>query len=282
MQPVEIHATCQSTQWRSETLIHAIERSERVGELSLEDHRNILRALPSLLSRARALFPDSDASDNTKTRLVKWQWELRLVGADGAAQTLGEDVYFRQVAPFQELVPLVLEYCRQTGYGAYNRRLWTDDEIPAGTYAILPLVYQDRAAIEHYIEFLRTNDMDHEVEQAGDIEEIVTHHGWCRETARLAIARVVTCCGQGGHEQFSEFVENGLADYLEDGAARAVFLDDIQAEIQVWAGMGNHPRLRETAREQFFEQLRFWTEPFEEVLTSAELARICLRGSGGM
>lgn len=275
MHTLEIHATCQSAQGRSEILTHTIESNQQAGNLSPKEHHNILRALLALLSRARALFPDADApADESKTELVYWQWELRFVDASGTPQTIGEDDYFQQIAPYQELTPLILDYCRHTDHGAYNSRLWTDDELPAGTYAILPLVYQDRAAIDHYIEFLRTNDLEHEVDQAGDIEEIITHHGWCRETARLAIARVITCCGQHGHEQFSEFLEGELSEYLEDPAARAAFLEDIQAEIRVWARMDHHPSLRETAREQYLELLRFWTEPFEEVLTDAELAGI--------
>jgi hypothetical protein len=131
--------------------------------------------------------------------------------------------YIGQCAEFETLHPKMLEYMNAT-YDEKNRdRYWDDPEHQAGTEGIKPLAIRDKKYIATYIEFLYTNDMDHEVAQCGDIAEIVNAHGWCPETLQLMVARATTCCGQHGYEDFLDNYNNnappgiavaGLKDYI--------------------------------------------------------------------
>lgn len=169
MNTIEINATAESLNGTIEHFTRTIERNADINSpethLSLEDHQKLLPILLALITEAKAVFQDPDYPAEPRTTLLRLNWHLRLVAPNGGPQsiqeqTITEHAYFQQAAQFPELTPIILDYCHHTDHGAYDTRLWSNDELPAGTYAILPLVYRDRAAIDHYIEFLRTNDME--------------------------------------------------------------------------------------------------------------------------
>ncbi|MCF6308801.1 MAG: hypothetical protein L3J09_12740, partial [Flavobacteriaceae bacterium] len=120
-----------------------------------------------------------------------------------------------------------------------------------------------------YINFLRSCDLDHEVEQSGDIEKVIEKYGWGEETCRLAIARLVSCGGQFGEEQFKEFLENGLNDYLIMPENRTMFLNNVIREFneaeQIIRYASYYPK------DQYLSDVEMWVEFFEVVLTEKEM-----------
>jgi len=146
--------------------------------------------------------------------------------------------------------------------------LWLNDETPAITYAILALVRKDKKWIPNYIDFLRCCDLDHEVEQSGDIQEIIEKYGWCEEVCRLAIARMVSCAGQHGIEQFDEFLENGLNDYLKALENKTMFFKNV---IQEFNEADKIKRYLSHPKEQYLDNISMWVEFFEVVLTEIEM-----------
>lgn len=149
-----------------------------------------------------------------------------------------------------------------------KKYLYIDDETPAGTYAILALVHKSKNGIADYIDFLRSCDLDHEVNEIENIKEVIEKYGWCEETCRLAITRMVSCAGQHGSEQFEEFLENGLNTYLETQENRILFLKNVLREFneaeQIIRYVG-YPK------EQYLGNTEMWVEFFEVVLTEKEM-----------
>ncbi len=146
--------------------------------------------------------------------------------------------------------------------------LYIDDETPAGTYAALALVHKDKKWIPNYINFLRSCDLDHEVEQSADIQKVIEKHGWCEETCRLAIARLVSCGGQFGEEQFKEFLKNGLNDYLKVSENRIMFLKNVIREFNEADKIN---RYLSYPKEQYLHRISMWVKFFEMVLTEKEM-----------
>ncbi|MCF6351948.1 MAG: hypothetical protein L3J06_02955, partial [Cyclobacteriaceae bacterium] len=119
-----------------------------------------------------------------------------------------------------------------------------------------------------YINFLRSCDLDHEVEQSGDIEKVIEKYGWGEETCRLAIARLVSCGGQFGEEQFKEFIKNGLNDYLKVSENRIMFLKNVIREFNEADKIN---RYLIYPKEQYLHRISMWVKFFEMVLTEKEM-----------
>jgi hypothetical protein len=99
--------------------------------------------------------------------------------------------------------------------------LWSNSECHLGGAVAARLAMRSRAYISLFIEFLETNDLDHEVEQAEQIDRVVEAHGWCPETVALWVGRLGTCAGQHGHEhEWDEVTPAPLANYIAEEPAR--------------------------------------------------------------
>ncbi|MFX3470803.1 tetratricopeptide repeat protein [Leptospira borgpetersenii] len=84
--------------------------------------------------------------------------------------------------------------------------------------------------IENYINFLRSNDLNHEVYQSDDINALVEKWGWCQETLSLMAVRCFR--GQFGTDQFHEMMEAGLSEYLNLPGNMDYFLLRLCEEIK--------------------------------------------------
>lgn len=131
--------------------------------------------------------------------------------------------YIAQAVEFENLHTQMLDYTNRTYNEKKGERFWDNSEHQAGTEGIKPLATRYTKYISTYIEFLYTNDLDHEVAQCGDIADIVNAHDWCEETLRLMVARATSCCGQHGYDDFHDNYVNeapsgiavkGLKDYI--------------------------------------------------------------------
>ncbi|MDH5833417.1 hypothetical protein [Luteimonas kalidii] len=197
-------------------------------------------------------------------------FQLRSVDGDGHAETEWSEAGFcEQAARFESLHPALHAYAVATGNGAHGSRMWADAETPAGTAAMRALVERDRAWIPAYVEFLRSCDMDHEVDQWGDMDAVVERYGWQPDTCALAAARLASCHGQHGEEQFSSWLDAGLREYIDTREGRAAFLAAAEAEFD--ADSPQRRRHLALAREAFCDDADFWLDFFAPVLEEAEL-----------
>ncbi|WP_298956318.1 hypothetical protein [uncultured Nonlabens sp.] len=252
--------------------------------LTEEDCKLILKALITSIEEIKALYPDEKASVrhhhivkyHNNTRLKSFTFEIVFEDKSGSSHTINEYNFFNKAAKHTDLSTLILKYCDITDDGAEGTRIWIMDEYdqgpPAGTYAILALVNQSKKWIPPYIEFLRTNDLDHEVEQMWDIKSIIDKYGWIKETCRLAIARNISCCGQGGTEQFNDFLNNGLSGYLNIDKNRKGFLDFILQEFEEWDAVDF--RLKEGSEKYYKSYIVNTVSNFDKILDEEEINKI--------
>ena len=160
-----------------------------------------------------------------------------------------ETLFFRKAASYKELHSLILKYVDLLiKHSKEEGLLWSHDETPAGTDAIESLVFTDSKYIQKYIEFLRTNDMGHEVNQHYGIGYIIKNHGLNEDTLRLIAVRLGECCGQHGDENLGLLLESTeLAEYLQDERNSENFLKHLTDEFKLLLKKhNNHDDIRET------------------------------------
>ncbi|TYT24930.1 hypothetical protein FZO89_00785 [Luteimonas viscosa] len=221
-----------------------------------------LECLHASLERAKQASDDDGVSS--------FAFQLRSVDGDGNLVAAWSEYEFcEHAARFASLHPALHAYAVATADGAHDDRMWADSETPAGTTAMLALLKRDRAWIPAYVDFLRSCDLDHEVDQWGDMDEVVERYGWQPDTCALAAARLASCHGQHGEEQFSGWLDAGLREYLDTGEGRAGFLAAAKAEFDA-----DGPQMRrnlEMSREAFCDDADFWVDFFAAALDEDEV-----------
>ena len=139
--------------------------------------------------------------------------------------------FFEEVTDYETLYPQLLTYIEATNNGQHDMRIWKNSEEPAGTSAADFLVFKDIKWVSMYIDFLRTNDLDHEVSQGATISDVIEQYGWCDASRRLALARLFSCHGQHGKEQMEELLEDGLSKHLQESKNKALFSKNLLDEL---------------------------------------------------
>ncbi|WBX74179.1 hypothetical protein PG913_02855 [Tenacibaculum pacificus] len=184
--------------------------------------------IETILSELTALIIDL----KKKHKIYQFSFNINLIDENDTSKVLfiDEKALFNEVRKYNTLSSATIKYLKVTDDGEYDSRIWEDCENPLGTEAILSLVSKDKKWMPEYINFLRTCDLDHEVNQGGDMEELIEQYGWNKETCSLAIARLITCCGQHGSEQFEDLLENGLSDYIQEN--KLLFLEKLMEEFK--------------------------------------------------
>ncbi len=186
-------------------------------ELELIDYQNILQSLTTTLT-----------SFIEKGEIYEFNYIIKVIYQEEMVMELidGEMALFEKIVKHKELLEFINKYVNTAANGKYGTRIWEDSETPLGNGAMIALVETDKKYIKNYIDFLRTCDLDHEVSQWGDISDI----GYNSETSELAIARLMSCAGQHGKEQFEDFLENGLETYITEN--KKTFLTALIAETK--------------------------------------------------
>lgn len=255
-----------------------LDKDTEEDQLTEIDLKEILETLIVSVREIKALYPDeqTDVIYHHDSRLACIKFEIILEDHNKILRSFDEQSLFIEAAIHQSLSQLLLDYCRVTDNGEEGTRIWISHEYdegpPAGTHAILALVDQDKKWIPHYIEFLRTNDLDHEVEQLWDIKKIIKKYDWCEETIRLAIARNISCCGQGGRQQFNDLLNDGLKDYLKKEKHKKYFIDSIIKEFQEWDAV--EFRLKDGSKKYYIEYIISYVKHFSPILTEDEINKI--------
>ncbi|PJZ58530.1 hypothetical protein [Leptospira barantonii] len=139
--------------------------------------------------------------------------------------------FYSQAVKQKEFQEPILNYVRKIiDHNRNGSILWSSEEEHAGTRAVMALALFDKTYIKEYIDFLRTNDLDHEVYQSDDIQELIERWGWCEETLSLAAARSFR--GQFGSDQLGEMLSDGLEEYLTKTDSIESFVERICEELR--------------------------------------------------
>lgn len=253
------------------TLVPLADEAEFPGDVGETFCLSVLERLQSTLEQLK------HASADGELYLFGFQLQSLDNGGNVVAEW-SETQFCEHAAGFLALHPALHAYAVATAEGAYDSRIWADSETPAGTAAILALVMRDHRWIPAYVDFLRTCDLDHEVDQWGDMDGIIAKYGWQEDTCALAAARVVSCHGQHGEEQLSSWLETGLRDYLDTAGGRTTFLAAARAEFDA-----DSPQMREKltmSRESFCDDADFWLDFFAPALDEPELEALRLHAHG--
>jgi hypothetical protein len=205
-------------------------------------------------------------------------WSFGLEQAD--TPPVQEHAVYTQAAAFADLHGLIHALVRATAKGAHGHRPWADDETPTGAAGASALALADRRWIPAYLQYLRECDLDHEVDQAGELDAIIAAYGWSQDTCALAAARLGGCAGQWGQEQVEGWREEGLDDYLETSAGRQAFLAAVRGELE-WL-LPDPPPDRADGRDRacFDSDVDCLIESLESCLEPAELEALRLHADG--
>ncbi|WP_299442465.1 hypothetical protein [uncultured Aquimarina sp.] len=249
------------------------------SQLTEVDLKNALQTIITSVREIKKLYPDeqADVMYHNDNRLEQIKFQIKINEKDNNSYSLEEESFFNKVAEYDSLSLLILDYCQVTDNGEEGTRVWIPENDsyvshPVGTYAILALVNQDKKWIPKYIEFLRTNDLDHEVEQMWHIKEIIEKYNWCEETCRLAIARNISCCGQEGRQQFRSLMTEGLEEYLKKEENRTVFFDNVLREFQEWDAV--EFRLKDGSKKHYLDYVVSNVKKFKTALTENQINKI--------
>ena len=184
-----------------------------------------------------------------------------VVGNTGEAKWKTERVVAREAIRYPELHGLLRQLVdRIARYNGMNiSPLWANDEEHAGAGPARELALAGEADIGRYIQYLVTNDLNHEVNQWDDIEAILQKWGIGQNTYPLIVARWFAP-GQHGQEQMQKHLV-ALKENFRDAAERDIFL----AECARWAA--THGVDKEEVNDllsELFEEVQYWEEYEEE------------------
>ena len=250
-----------------------IKKHNSEEELHEKDLQNCIETMIEMVKDTKSKYPDErdHKKGGATNRVEELCFEIELIDKhENTLHIFNEYNLFDQASEYESLHPLMFEFTKITDNGEDGARTWMNDETPAGTSAMMALVLNNRKWIPEYINFLRTNDMENEVEQTNDIQSIIEKYEWRRSTTKLAIARLVGCCGQGGVDQFKSFLKEGLGDYIEDQTNRAQFLKDILEEFESIDKSEQGQQLLKEDKEAYLKKRSEQIDRFEIVLSSKE------------
>ena len=236
-------------------------------QLTEKDCRAVIQTMIAVVNDTKKQYPDEETPEGNK--LVSLKFEIAYED-----NHWDEESFFNEAVLYNSLAEAMLEYADVTASGDEGQRIIMpeNDEYeshPAGTFAVLALALHNRKRIDDYIGFLRTNDLDSEEVQMWHIASIIEKYGWCEETVKLAVARNISCCGQGGREQFKTFAEDGLRDYLADPDKRKAFLENIRSEFLSWDKLTS--RMQDSSEKYFRTYIVSYVSHFDTLLTKEEL-----------
>lgn len=207
------------------------------------------------------------------------EWTFVLTGADDG-EDADEHTIYNWAGHQTPLQRRLVSLLRATEHGAAGHRPWADEETPTGSVAAYELAFRSRRNIPVFIRYLRSCDLDHEVNEYQQIDDIVELYDWADDTFALVAARLGSCAGQSGSEQIEDLLENaGLAEALESKRARRRLGAAIIAEFD----RDDDQFGRQLALPQgaFDAQLDLYLENVEELLgeflTPKDLATVATR-----
>jgi len=135
-----------------------------------------------------------------------------------------EDSFFKSCSQFPKALPLMEQFLRRLS--AHRAPLWYGEYLPAGIFAIQPLVMQDKQYLTTLRQYLASGIVTRDIgseKLTTIINEIIEYYGYSTETIDLLLTRA-TYQISDGIEQLEAFLQkDGFKQYLEDGDNRDNF-----------------------------------------------------------
>jgi hypothetical protein len=114
------------------------------------------------------------------------------------------------------------------------RGIFEDEMYQLGQVAVSTLAMTDIRFVPHYIRFLKSWDLGHEVMQSQDIEQIFSAHGICPETEELLYVRAVeTGYGTGQIEVLFPVLQAHYGDFTKSDLFRKI-VRALHAKDRAW------------------------------------------------
>lgn len=154
-----------------------------------------------------------------------------------------ELTFFMAAAAHESLQPMVLKFLQAVINKNSEQTIWVNEELPMGLNAAFALANTDKQYIPHFIQFLRTCDMNHEVYQPYFIDILLQKWDKTEESLLLLASRGGSISGQFGFEgiklpslsipQKEFFFTALLEDALHAKATHADLLYDALEELDI-------------------------------------------------
>lgn len=271
----------------TEEVNYTLPKSTDEVEFSEKDLRNTIKKMTSLVKEAKKKSPFAIV-EQAPIQLNEATFSFTVLDEDDKELEEYTEFYiFEEAVKYESLTELIEQYYETTLSGL-KEPLWSDPDfpIPFGTAAVLNLAQKDKKHIATYIDFLKKNDLDHETEQIWHILDIINAHNWCPETLHLATARLLTCAGQGGQEQFQELYQGyrsepndylaegigSLESYLKDQNQQSAFVTFIKQELKDYSQ--KFPSYFDNSLEQCIKQMNYILLDLEKYTTAEEMENI--------
>lgn len=113
----------------------------------------------------------------------------------------------------REIVRLITKLNDHT----YSYAIWEDEQVQAGGGFATELAITNLSDVMLYARYVSTNDLNHEVDQAGNMADIIGTWGWNKDTYAVLAARFFTP-GQFADEFMEGESEDIIASLDADGA----------------------------------------------------------------
>ena len=124
-----------------------------------------------------------------------------------------ENVLAIEAIKYPELHPLMVELLEKiTEFNEDNQEIWEHDEEQAGNSLARELCKYDKKYLPLYFDFIKTNDLDHEVYQSIDITEVGDTLGYPSEMMPLLLYR----SEHGQEADIYSYLADGICKNKED------------------------------------------------------------------
>lgn len=209
------------------------------------------------------LEPDK-ASDKYGYYMTLYLDELDELDGDGRNTEDDIALAVMQYPQLHDLARALID--KLTGYNSENRPMWAGDEEHAGAGLARELALAYAGDVERYARYVVTNDLNHEVYQADDIDAILKKWGVGSQTYLLMVARWFAP-GQHADEQLEEYYEE-MQEVFEDPAERDAFLGACARWfLEDWLGYQKVEHKKEELNQLFselFDEVQYFEEYEQE------------------
>lgn len=248
------------------------ERIDIIGGSAYSNGHFILlvEAAIKLLKKAKeeCLYNDSIFAENG---LEIFELSFNLLNSkNDVVESQDEQQLFNRTVWEESFNETVLKFTSESKNCRYGARVWANEEFHSGVFGMEQLTLHDIKYLPDYVNFIRAGKKDYEPWQSEFSEKLIEKYGWCEETLGLITSRIYSTAGQCGQDQFVEYMEKGLKDYLVDDQNRFLFIQSLMEELFLY--QKDHRKNYKLSKKKYLDgTLEFFSHiPLEEILTKRE------------
>lgn len=172
------------------------------------------------------------SAENLDYDEIEYDWYGEILNQDSEGKYLSEVDLAEEAIKYPELHEKMREIVRlltKINDHANSYAVWEDEQAQAGGAFASELAIANREDIVPYARYVSTNDLNHEVDQQGNMIDIVGAWGWNKDTYAVLAARWFT------PGQFrEEFMMGGLTEEIIDSFDSAGAVDDFLEVTARW------------------------------------------------